>query len=215
MVKIAASILGADLSNLASELASVASADMVHLDVMDGCFVSNITFGAPVIKCMRAHSKLPFEAHLMINEPERYMADFLAAGSDIITVHAEACTNFAAIRELTRKAGAKLGMAINPGTDTECLLDILPNLDFVTVMSVEPGFAGQKFMPEVLPKVRVLRKEIGKQSLATQIIIDGGINKDTAPAAVKAGADILVSANAIFSSKDRAGAIAALRQAGK
>lgn len=208
---IAPSILSADFSRLGEEIrdAEAAGSDIVHVDVMDGHFVPNLTIGPAVIKSIRKTTQLPFDVHLMIDEPLRYIEDFRKAGSDWITIHVEASKDNDAALEAISKLGAKRGMSLRPGTPVESLEPYLERLDLILVMSVEPGFGGQSFMPSMLEKVKWLRPRF-----KGLISIDGGINLETAGEAVRSGADILVAGTAVFGQKDRRAAVEGLR-AGK
>lgn len=213
MAKISPSVLSADLSNLAAEVKDIelAGADMVHLDVMDGMFVTNITFGLPVIKSLRNKSNMIFDVHLMIDEPERYAMRFIDAGADILTFHLEACKNSAELLSDIRAQGVMAGISIKPGTPAEDIYPYLESCDMVLVMTVEPGYGGQALIPETLEKVRKIRAEIARRGLNTLIQVDGGINADNAREAIESGADILVAGSSVFGKQDRKAAIDALR----
>jgi ribulose-phosphate 3-epimerase len=200
-IKISPSILSADFSILGDEIKSLeqAGADLIHIDVMDGHFVPNITMGPPIIKMIRKCTKLPFDVHLMISPVEKYIKAFADAGSDIITIHPEATDNLKRAVSTIKSLGKKTGVSLNPKTPISVLMDVINDIDLILIMSVNPGFAGQSFMGEVLPKVTELRKMINDKKLKIDIEIDGGINFETAPLAVKAGANILVSGTTIFS----------------
>jgi ribulose-phosphate 3-epimerase len=200
-IKISPSILSADFSILGDEIKSLeqAGADLIHIDVMDGHFVPNITMGPPIIKMIRKCTKLPFDVHLMISPVEKYIKAFADAGSDIITIHPEATDNLKRAVGTIKSLGKKAGVSLNPKTPISALMDVVNDIDLILIMSVNPGFAGQSFMSEVLPKVTELRKIINDKKLKIDIEIDGGINFETAPLAVKAGANILVSGTTIFS----------------
>ena len=200
-IKISPSILSADFSILGDEIKSLeqAGADLIHVDVMDGHFVPNITMGPPIIKMVRKCTKLPFDVHLMISPVEKYIKAFADAGSDIITIHPEATDNLKRAVGTIKSLGKKAGVSLNPKTPISALMNVINDIDLILIMSVNPGFAGQSFMSEVLPKVTELRKMINDKKLKIDIEIDGGINFETAPLAVKAGANILVSGTTIFS----------------
>jgi ribulose-phosphate 3-epimerase len=200
-IKISPSILSADFSILGDEIKSLeqAGADLIHVDVMDGHFVQNITMGPPIIKMIRKCTKVPFDVHLMISPVEKYIKAFADAGSDIITIHPEATDNLKRAVGTIKSLGKKAGVSLNPKTPISALMDVINDIDLILIMSVNPGFAGQSFMGEVLPKVTELRKLINEKKLKIDIEIDGGINFETAPLAVKAGANILVSGTTIFS----------------
>ena len=200
-IKISPSILSADFSILGDEIKSLeqAGADLIHVDVMDGHFVQNITMGPPIIKMIRKCTKLPFDVHLMISPVEKYIKAFADAGSDIITIHPETTDNLKRAVGTIKSLGKKAGVSLNPKTPISALMDVINDIDLILIMSVNPGFAGQSFMGEVLPKVTELRKMINDKKLKIDIEIDGGINFETAPLAVKAGANILVSGTTIFS----------------
>jgi ribulose-phosphate 3-epimerase len=200
-IKISPSILSADFSILGDEIKNLekAGADLIHVDVMDGRFVPNITMGPPIIRAIRKCTKLPFDVHLMISPVEKYIKAFADAGSDIITLHPEATDNLKRAIQSIKSFGKKAGVSLNPKTPISALMDVINDIDLILIMSVNPGFAGQSFMSEVLPKVSELRKMINDKKLKIDIEIDGGINFETAPLAVKAGANILVSGTTIFS----------------
>jgi ribulose-phosphate 3-epimerase len=210
-VKIAPSILSADFARLGDEIRAVeaAGADWIHVDVMDGRFVPNITIGPPVVRAARGATRLPLDVHLMIVEPERYIAEFAAAGADVITVHAEACVHLHRTLQMIRDLGKKAGVAFNPATSVDSLAHVAGLADLVLVMSVNPGFGGQKFIESALPKIRAVR------SLApgAEIEVDGGIGADNASAVKGAGATVLVAGNAVYGSGDYARAISAIRAA--
>ena len=216
-LRIAPSILASDFSRLGDEVRAVeaAGADLVHLDVMDGRFVPNITIGPVVVGAIRAATKLPLDVHLMIVEPDRYLEAFAKAGADTIIVHAEAVPDLARAVAQIRSLGKRAAVAINPASPLDGLHDVLPQVDMVLLMTVNPGFGGQHFMDSVVPKIRTLRAEIERRGLDVDIEVDGGIAPDTAPAVIAAGANVLVAGSAVFRApgRDYAGAIAALRAA--
>ena len=199
-LKIAPSILSSDFSKLGEVLQALntSGADMVHVDVMDGHFVPNITFGPPVIKKIRQYSSLPFDVHLMIAPVHKYIKDFADAGADIITIHPEATEDLPASIKLIKSLGKKAGVSLNPETPVDKVLPVLNSIDLVLIMSVNPGFGGQSFMSEVLPKVQHLRKVIDENKLSVEIEIDGGIDFVTGKLAKEAGVDILVSGTTLF-----------------
>ena len=213
MVKIAPSILSADFADLASEIRKVeaAGADLIHVDVMDGHFVPNITIGPLLVKAARKCTKLPLDVHLMIENPDRFIPDFARAGADIITIQVEASKDLEADIELINQNNVKPGVVINPDTPVDSVFRVLDRVCMVLLMSVNPGFEGQKFIPEVLPKIKRLRSEIMNRKLDVDIEVDGGINPETAPKAVKAGASVLVAGSAIFYAKDYAEIIRKLK----
>lgn len=214
---ISPSILASDFSRLAEEVKSIedAGADLVHIDVMDGMFVPNLTLGAPVIKCLKGKTSLPFDVHLMIEEPIRYIDDFVKAGADIITFHIEAAKDIDATIEEIKKAGCKPAISLKPDTSAEVVFPYLDKLYMVLVMTVEPGFGGQSFMENMMPKVRAIRDEITKRGLDTHIQVDGGIDDKTVIAAAVNGADVLVAGSYVFKASDRSVPIAALREKGE
>lgn len=214
MVKISPSILSSDYGNLTAELQKMEAcgADMIHVDVMDGHFVPNLTLGAPIVKCIRKATALPFDVHLMISDPYKYTPDFVKAGADLITFHIEADADTEKTIDLIRKSGIKAGLSVKPKTDISTVFPYLDKLSMVLVMTVEPGFGGQSFMADMMPKVEALRAEIKRRGLTVDIEVDGGINAETIRIAAAAGANVFVAGNAIFSSEDPKQAIAALRK---
>tara|TARA_Y100000590_G_C15409146_1_gene896897 strand:- start:162 stop:821 length:660 start_codon:yes stop_codon:yes gene_type:complete len=199
-VKISPSILSADFSKLGSEIQNLekAKADLIHIDVMDGHFVPNITIGPEVISKLRKYTSLPFDVHLMIAPVDNFIKNFADAGADIITIHPEATNDLIGSIKKIKSFGKKAGVSLNPKTSIDKVLPVLNLIDLVLIMSVNPGFGGQKFISETLEKVKILRKEIDNKKLKTQIEIDGGINFENAKIAIKAGVDILVSGTTIF-----------------
>ena len=213
MIKIAPSLLSADFARLAEELTTIEDADILHLDVMDGHFVPNITIGPPIVKALRKRTKLPFDCHLMISEPQKYIPAFLDAGADMISIHIEAEPHLQRALQLIRDGGAKAGIAINPATSAELLSTAIDFCDYVLVMTVNPGFGGQKFIEPVVPKIRHISRLVRERGLGVEIEVDGGIDAKTAPHVVTAGASILVAGSAVFGQPNRADAIRAIRDA--
>ena len=199
-IKISPSILSADFSKLGNEIQNLekAGADLIHIDVMDGHFVPNITIGPEVINKLRKYTSLPFDVHLMISPVDNFINNFAKAGADIITIHPEATDDLISSIKKIKSYNKKAGVSLNPETSVEKVLSIISSIDLVLVMSVNPGFSGQKFMEETVEKVKILREEIDSKKLKTQIEIDGGINFENAKIAVKAGVDIIVSGTTIF-----------------
>jgi len=214
MIKIAPSILSADFSRLAEEVQAVdrAGADYIHVDVMDGHFVPNITIGPLVVDALRKVTDKPLDVHLMIENPDLYIADFAKAGADIITVHQEAVPHLHRTVQLIKSLGKQAGVSLNPATPVETLDVILDQLDLVLVMSVNPGFGGQAFISSALDKIRALRQRITQRGLATELQVDGGIKVDNIREVVAAGADVLVAGSAVFNANDYAATITALRE---
>jgi len=212
-IKIAPSILSADFANLGKEIEAIdkAGADYIHIDVMDGHFVPNITIGAGVVKSIRKYTKLPFDVHLMIENPENYIEDFAKAGADIITVHQETCTHLDRVITQIKDLGVKAGVSIVPSTTPDVLDYVLDKLDLVLVMSVNPGFGGQEFIGRSVEKIRELRYMIDEIGADIDLEVDGGINVNTAEYVIEAGANVLVAGNAVFSNGQYAENIASLR----
>ncbi len=216
MVKISPSVLSADFCRLSAEVEDIrrGGAEYVHVDVMDGIFVPNISIGLPVVESLRKATDMFLDVHLMIDRPHRYVERFCAAGADLVTVHAEADQPqdlFACI-ETIKAQGKKVGMSVKPKTPAEVLLPYLPQLDLVLVMTVEPGFGGQRFMHDMLPKIERLRRFINEQNPGCELEVDGGVDPVTAPLCKQAGANVLVAGSAVFKHADRAEAIRAIRQ---
>jgi ribulose-phosphate 3-epimerase len=214
MGKIAPSILSADFTKLGEEVKAVekAGADYIHIDVMDGHFVPNITVGPMIVTAARQTTDLPLDVHLMIEGPEMYIDDFVKAGSDFITVHVETVTHLHRLLGVIRDAGAKAGVALNPATPLSSIEFVLKQLDMVLLMTVNPGFAAQSFIPEVLPKIRELRKMIAQKGIEVDIEVDGGINVKNIGQAAQAGANIFVAGSAIFTSRDYSETISMMRK---
>lgn len=214
MKKISPSILSADFTRLGEEITSVvkAGADYIHIDVMDGHFVPNITIGPLVVKAARPVTDIPFDVHLMISQPDLYIEEFVKAGADIICVHAEATLHLHRTLNYIRECGARAGVALNPATPVSVLDHVLTELDMVLIMSVNPGFEAQKFIPEVIPKISLLREKLDSSGLDVEIEVDGGINNATIESVSSAGADVFVAGSAIYHSKDYAETIRELRR---
>lgn len=217
MIKIAPSILAADFAKLGQEVQEVekAGADWIHIDVMDGHFVPNITMGPIVVDALRPLTKLPLDVHLMIENPDRYIEDFAKAGADYITVHVEACPHLHRTIQLIRSFGVKPGVVLNPHTPVDTIQHVLEDIDLVLFMTVNPGFGGQKFIHSVVPKVAQLAELIKQRGLSVDIQIDGGINEETIVSCAKAGANVFVAGSAIFGKEDRALALQNIKQAGQ
>lgn len=204
MIKLAPSILSADFARLGEQVAEVtkAGADYIHVDVMDGHFVPNITIGAPVVAALRPLTHLPLDVHLMIENPERFIPDFVKAGADIITVHVESSPHLHRTIQQIRKLGVKAGVSLNPATPLSAVEEITPHVDLILIMSVNPGFGGQVFIPESLEKISRLRRMLDDKRLAIELEVDGGINIDNAPSIVEAGANVLAVGNSVFKAKE-------------
>jgi len=214
MIQIAPSILSADFARLGEEIAAIEAggADYVHVDVMDGHFVPNLTIGPPVVAALRRVTALPLDVHLMIEEPDRYIPDFAEAGADLITVHQEACRHLHRTVQLIHSLGKKAGVSINPATPVETLDVILAEVDLVLVMTVNPGFGGQSFISSCLPKISALRQEIDRRRLSVALEVDGGVKTDNIGEIAAAGAEIFVAGSAVFNSADYSWTIRALRE---
>ncbi|HEX3761136.1 MAG TPA: ribulose-phosphate 3-epimerase [Kofleriaceae bacterium] len=213
-LKIAPSILSADFGRLAEEVAAIASADYVHVDVMDGHFVPNLTIGPVVIEAVRRATRLPLDVHLMIEDAERWVAAYAHAGADLIGVHVEACPHLHRTLHQIRDLGKRPCVVLNPATPLEAIEWVLGDVDQVLIMSVNPGFGGQRFIPSALDKIRALRRMIGERGLKVDIEVDGGVKLDNVAEVVAAGADVIVSGSGVFGTKDYAATIAAMRAHG-
>jgi ribulose-phosphate 3-epimerase len=213
-IKIAPSILSADFANFGAECEAIEAqgCDWVHVDVMDGHFVPNLTIGPPVIAAVRAATRLPLDVHLMIANPDPYLADYAAAGADLIGVHAEACVHLHRTVQAIRALGKRACVAYNPATPIDGVVYVLDQLAMVLVMTVNPGFGGQSFLPETLPKIAALRRLIDERGLAVDVEVDGGIKAGNADQVARAGANVLVSGSGVFAAGDYAAAIGALRE---
>ena len=213
MIKIAPSILAADFAKLGEDINSISTADYLHFDVMDGIFVPNISIGIPVLQSVRKYTDMVLDVHLMITEPVRYVERFAEAGADIVVVHLESDTpeNITAAVDKIKACGKKAGIAIKPKTPAEELLPYMDKLDLALVMTVEPGFGGQKFMADMMPKVRLLREYINTHGLDCELEVDGGVNPETAAVCINAGANVLVAGSDVFKASDRDARIKQLR----
>jgi ribulose-phosphate 3-epimerase len=213
MVKIAPSILSADFSKLGEEIKDVekGGADYIHVDVMDGHFVPNITIGPLIVEAIRPITKLPLDVHLMIEHPDEYIEAFANAGADYITVHVEACKHLHRTIHHIKSFGVKAGVVLNPATPVQMIDHIIDDIDMVLLMTVNPGFGGQKFIEQVLPKIRQVKDLVDQKGLSVEIEVDGGVNEETARKCVEAGANVLVAGSAIYNEKDRKKAIEKIR----
>jgi ribulose-phosphate 3-epimerase len=213
MVKIAPSILSADFARLGEEIKDVerGGADYIHVDVMDGHFVPNITIGPLIVEAIRPVTQLPLDVHLMIENPDQYIEAFAKAGADYITVHVEASRHLHRTIQLIKSTGVKAGVVINPATPVETLKHVIEDIDLVLLMSVNPGFGGQKFISSVLSKIRQVKEMANELNPKLEIEVDGGVNEETAKLCIEAGANVLVAGSAVFNKEDRAAAIASLR----
>ena len=213
MIKISPSVLACDFTKLGLEVEDIknAGADMVHLDVMDGVFVPNMSFGMPIVESLRKKSDMEFDVHLMIDAPERYIEKFLDSGADIVTFHIEATNCPDKCIEMIKSRGKKAAISIKPKTPAEAVYPFLEKCDMILVMTVEPGFGGQSLIPETLEKVKTIRNKINELGLSLDIQVDGGINEKNAPLAIAAGANVLVAGSSVFKASDRRVAIDALR----
>jgi ribulose-phosphate 3-epimerase len=211
-LRINPSILSSDFANLEAELGRIANADMAHVDVMDNHFVPNLTLGLPIVARLQQVSPIPLDVHLMIDDPDRWAPAYAETGAASVTFHAEAAADPLTLARALRDRGARAGMAIKPGTDAEQYYDLLPELDMLLVMTVEPGFGGQSFIESTMPKLRALRAEAGRRDLALWLQVDGGINDDTIGIAAEAGADVFVAGSSVFGAEVAADQIERLRE---
>ncbi|WP_100399385.1 ribulose-phosphate 3-epimerase [Bacillus sp. FJAT-44742] len=213
MTKISPSILSADFASLKEDIIEVdkGGADYIHIDVMDGHFVPNITIGPMIVEAVRPHTDLPLDVHLMIADPDKYVDDFVKAGADILSVHAEACTHLHRTIHAIKEKGVKAGVVLNPATPVEVIKHVIEDVDLVLLMTVNPGFGGQSFIHSVLPKIREVRKMTEQVDRSVEIEVDGGVNKETARLCREAGANVLVAGSAIYKEEDRKAAITAIR----
>ena len=214
MIKIAPSILASDFARLGEEVKDVeaAGADYIHVDVMDGHFVPNITIGAPIVRALRPVTSLPLDVHLMIENPDQYIEEFAQAGADILTVHAEACPHLHRTIQLIKSKGVKAGVVINPATPVDAIKHVIEDVDLVLLMTVNPGFGGQAFIDRVLSKITETKQLADSLGVSPEIEVDGGVNAETARACIEAGATVLVAGSAIYSQSDRKAAIDQIRQ---
>jgi ribulose-phosphate 3-epimerase len=210
-LRISPSILSADFANLQSAVESVSNADWVHVDVMDNHFVPNLTLGVPIVESLARVTPLPMDCHLMIEDPDRWAPGYAEAGASSVTFHIEAARDASMCIKNIRAAGARVGMALKPGTDVEAYVDLIPQVDMVLVMTVEPGFGGQSFMADQMPKVRRVRELVGDGPDAVWIQVDGGVSADTIEQCAAAGADTFVAGSAVFAAQDPAGMVERLR----
>ncbi|SHR16987.1 Ribulose-phosphate 3-epimerase [Mycobacteroides abscessus subsp. abscessus] len=213
MVKVAPSILSADFSKLGEEIKDVerGGADYIHVDVMDGHFVPNITIGPLIVEAIRPITKLPLDVHLMIENPDQYIEAFANAGADYLTVHVEACKHLHRTIHYIKSFGVKAGVVLNPATPVQTIEHVIDDIDMVLLMTVNPGFGGQKFIEQVLPKIRQVKELVDKKELSVEIEVDGGVNEETARKCVEAGANVLVAGSAIYNERDRKKAIEKIR----